>query len=64
MPLVQVSLREGREPEKLRALISALTTAVADTIDAPLDSIRVVLTEVPSTHWAAGNVTLAERDQS
>jgi 4-oxalocrotonate tautomerase len=61
MPLVQVSLREGREPAQLRALISALTRAVVESLDAPAESVRVILTEVPGTHWAAGDVTLAER---
>ncbi|MGN6609921.1 MAG: 2-hydroxymuconate tautomerase [Jatrophihabitans sp.] len=64
MPFVQVSLREGRTPQQLRALISALTDAVVDSIGAAKDSVRVVITEVPPTHWAAGDVTLAERAQS
>ena len=61
MPLIEVTLVEGRSADKLRALISALTQAVVDTIDAPRESIRVVLREVPATHWAAGDVTIAER---
>jgi 4-oxalocrotonate tautomerase len=61
MPLVQVSLREGREPAQLRALISALTRAVVEALDAPAESVRVIVTEVPGTHWAAGDVTLDEK---
>jgi 4-oxalocrotonate tautomerase len=61
MPLIQVSIREGRAPAQLRALITALTTATVDTLGAPPESVRVILTEVPGTHWAAGDVTLAER---
>ena len=30
-------------------------------VDAPVESIRVVVREVPTTHWAAGDVTIAER---
>ena len=41
--------------------ISALTHATAEAVDAPVDSIRVVIREVPTTHWAAGDVTIAER---
>lgn len=62
MPLVEITLAEGRSPEQLRTLLSATTHAVATSVGAPLDSIRVVLREVPRTHWAAGDVTLAERD--
>jgi 4-oxalocrotonate tautomerase len=61
MPIVEITLAEGRPPEKLRALISALTEAVCDSIGAPKANVRVVIREVPKTHWAAGDVTLAER---
>lgn len=63
MPLVQVTLVEGRSPEQLRALIGKLTAAVTDAVGAPKEAIRVVLYEVPKTHWAAGDVTIAERDK-
>jgi 4-oxalocrotonate tautomerase len=63
MPIVEVTLVEGRDPERLRALISALTTAVSDTLDAPRAAVRVVLREVPATHFAAGDVTIAERNE-
>jgi 4-oxalocrotonate tautomerase len=63
MPLVQVSLREGRTPAQLRALISALTRAVVEALDAPVESVRVIVTEVPGTHWAAGDVTLDEKSR-
>ena len=61
MPIVEITLAEGRSPEKLRALITALTDAVCDSIGAPKANVRVVIREVPTTHWAAGDVTLAER---
>ncbi|MFN8191945.1 MAG: tautomerase family protein [Nocardioidaceae bacterium] len=62
MPLIEVTLVEGRSPDKLRALMRALTQAAVDTIEAPRESIRVVLREVPATHWSAGDVTIAERN--
>jgi 4-oxalocrotonate tautomerase len=61
MPLIEVTLVEGRSPEQLRALISGLTRAAVEAVDAPVDAIRVVIREVPATHWAAGDVTIAER---
>lgn len=61
MPLVEVTLVEGRSPEQLRKLISSLTAAVVESVDAPVAAVRVVIREVPDTHWAAGNVTIAER---
>ena len=62
MPIVDVTLGQGRTPEQLRSLITALTTAVEETLGAPRPSIRVVIREVPRTAFAAGDQTLAERD--
>jgi 4-oxalocrotonate tautomerase len=61
VPFIEVTLVEGRSPEQLRALIGALTRAVVDAVDAPQESVRVVVREVPATHWAAGDVTIRER---
>ncbi|CCH74207.1 2-hydroxymuconate tautomerase [Nostocoides australiense] len=61
MPFIDVTLAEGRSPEQLRTLITKLTDAAVEAVGAPRESIRVVLREVPPTHWAAGDVTIAER---
>ncbi len=61
MPLIEVTLVEGRTAEQLRALITGLTRAAVEAVGAPLASVRVVVREVPATHWAAGDVTIAER---
>ena len=61
MPLIEVTLAEGRSPEKLRALISKLNEAVVETGVAKKEAVRVILREVPKSHWAAGDETLAER---
>jgi 4-oxalocrotonate tautomerase len=61
MPLIEVTLVEGRSAEQLRALITGLTRAVVEAVEAPVASVRVEVREVPATHWAAGDVTIAER---
>ncbi len=61
MPLIEVTLVEGRTPAQLRTLITALTDAAEAAVQAPRESIRVVLREVPTTHFAAGDVTIAEK---
>jgi 4-oxalocrotonate tautomerase len=61
MPVIDVTLVAGRSPAQLRALVTALTDAAVEAIEAPRDSVRVILREVPPTHWAAGDVTVAER---
>lgn len=61
MPIVDVTLAQGRTPEQLRTLVTALTDAVVEAVGAPRESVRVILREVPPTHFAAGDVTIAER---
>ena len=61
MPLIEVTMVEGRPPERLRDFIGNLTDAAVDALDAPRESVRVILREVPATHFAAGGVTIAER---
>jgi 4-oxalocrotonate tautomerase len=60
MPLIQVTLAEGRTPEQLRALGEAITKAAETTLGAKRESIRVVLTECAPDMWFVGGRTLAE----
>ena len=62
MPLVEVTLTQGRSPEQLRELMRQLHDAVHASLDANPASIRVVVREVPRALWSAGGQTLAERD--
>lgn len=60
MPHVSIEVRSGRDPDSIRRLISAVTEAVVSSLGTPHRSVRVIVTEVPTTHWANGDVTLAE----
>lgn len=61
MPLIQVTMREGRDPAKIRTLMTALTEAAVEALDAPKETVRVIVNEVPGSHWANGDVTLDEK---
>jgi 4-oxalocrotonate tautomerase len=61
MPLVEVTLAEGRTPEQIRSLIHELHEAVVRAVAAPPHSVRVIVRETPATHWAAGDITISER---
>lgn len=61
MPLIEVTLVEGRTPAQIRTLINALTNAAETSINAPRTTIRVCVREVPATHWAVGGETIAEQ---
>lgn len=54
MPLIQIQMMEGRPPEKINALIKNVTNTVSESLDAPKENVRVIVTEVPKTHWGIG----------
>jgi 4-oxalocrotonate tautomerase len=62
VPLVEVTLTQGRQPEQLRQLMHRVHEAVRSSLDANPQSIRVIVREVPRELWSAGDQTLAERD--
>lgn len=60
MPLVNIQLMEGRPQEKIDLLIKNVTETVSDSLGAPKENIRVIVTEVPKTHWGIGGKTAAD----
>lgn len=60
MPLIEVSVRRGRDHAQLHSLMRALHDAATSVLDVPDASVRVILHEVSADHWMAGGVTLAE----
>lgn len=61
MPQVAIQIKSGRDPRTVRQLIGSVTNAVVTSLQATPESVRVIVSEVPSTHWANGDVTLAEK---
>lgn len=54
MPLVQISIMEGRQPEQIETMIQEVTEAITRSLNAPTESVRVLVTEMPKTHWGIG----------
>lgn len=54
MPIAHIYLIEGRDPEKKERLIAEVSEAIHRAIDAPMESIRVVLVETPKEHFGIG----------
>jgi 4-oxalocrotonate tautomerase len=55
MPLIEVHLLTGRTDEQKKALLTAITKAVNESIGAPLETIRIWIEEFsPKEYMAAG----------
>ncbi len=62
MPIIQATIVEGRSPEAVREFILQLTNSAVDALSAPADTVKVIVTEVPATHYGSGNHTVAEKN--
>ncbi|GGB87222.1 hypothetical protein GCM10011352_11430 [Marinobacterium zhoushanense] len=57
MPIAVVHIMEGRSEEKKERLIAEVSEAIARSLDAPLESVRVLITEMPKEHFGIGGVS-------
>ena len=60
MPIIHIQLLEGRPKEKISSLIAKVTDTVSEELVAKRETIRVLVTEVPKTHWGIGGVPVSE----
>lgn len=60
MPIINVQILEGRPEEKVRELIANITDTVSTTLDSPQEAVRVIVTEVPKTHWGRAGVPISK----
>ncbi len=52
MPIIDITILEGRPYEKKRALIKQVTEATVRTLGARPESVRVIVREVHPSHFA------------
>jgi len=59
MPTLEVFLPAGHNEARKASLLAKLTHATVESIGAPIDSVRVMLNELPQGHFAvAGQVVV------
>ncbi|MDH3500653.1 MAG: tautomerase family protein [Acidimicrobiia bacterium] len=65
MPLVNINMMQGRPQEKLEEMASAVAIAIADTLDAPIGTVRIMINEMQPHQYSIGgksmSTVLAER---
>jgi 4-oxalocrotonate tautomerase len=57
MPIAQIHIVEGRTDEQKETLIREVSEAISRSLDAPLSTVRVIITEMPKTQFGIGGVT-------
>ncbi|QGU06045.1 2-hydroxymuconate tautomerase [Corynebacterium occultum] len=60
MPIIQVTLIEGREDAVVENFIREVARTAAETLDAPLSSVRVMVNTVAPNYFAVGDQLKSE----
>ncbi|TFL11419.1 4-oxalocrotonate tautomerase [Pusillimonas caeni] len=60
MPIARLSIMQGRSAEEVAELIDAVTEAIHQSLRAPRSNIRVLVDEVPLSHWGISGKTALE----
>ena len=63
MPLVSITMLEGRSAEKKKAMFKAVTEAIVQTLGAPRESVRISIHEIPTNDYAIGGVARDDLDK-
>ncbi|MBT2766844.1 tautomerase family protein [Stenotrophomonas sp. ISL-67] len=56
MPIIQVTLVQGRDEQKVQNFIREVARAAHQQLDAPMHTIRVMVNEVSPQRFAVGDV--------
>ncbi|SEQ99430.1 4-oxalocrotonate tautomerase [Amphritea atlantica] len=54
MPIVSISMMEGRSDEQKERMINEVSEAIARSLEAPKESVRVLIYEMPKQHFGIG----------
>jgi 4-oxalocrotonate tautomerase len=55
MPLVQITIVEGRDNELIEGCIRNVARTVSESLNAPIETVRVTVNEVPANRFAVGD---------
>jgi 4-oxalocrotonate tautomerase len=61
MPVVQITLVQGRDNEVIETCIKNVARTVSESLHAPIESVRVIVNEVPANRFAIGTKLKSER---
>ena len=61
MPSIRVEMFEGRTPDQKRVLAKELTDATVRALGVPVDSVDIMMFDIPRHDWATAGVLWSER---
>jgi 4-oxalocrotonate tautomerase len=64
MPIVQLTLREGRSKEQIQRVIEGLSHVVCTEIGVKPEEVTVLVNELPATHIGKSGTALSAKQTS
>lgn len=61
MPIAQINIVEGRTDAQKEMLIREVSDAITRALDAPLESVRVIINEMPKQHFGIAGQSARKR---
>ena len=61
MPIAHLYILEGPDAEKKERLIAEVSEAIHRAIDAPMESVRVLIIEMPKEHFGIAGQSAKKR---
>ncbi|MCM3706616.1 MULTISPECIES: 4-oxalocrotonate tautomerase [Cytobacillus] len=61
MPIINIQIIEGRPKEVVSELIQNITNTTSETLGASKETVRVIVTEIPKTHWGKAGKPMSEQ---
>ncbi|MBF5008396.1 2-hydroxymuconate tautomerase [Burkholderia multivorans] len=61
VPIAHLYILEGRDDDRKERLIAEVTEAIHRSLDAPVESVRVIITEMPKAHFGIGGQSAKRR---
>ncbi|MDH2898071.1 MULTISPECIES: 4-oxalocrotonate tautomerase [Rahnella] len=60
MPMIRLEMLPGRTAEQKRDFAREVTRVAVETLKCKPESVDVVITEIPKSHWAKGGELMGD----
>ncbi len=64
MPFIQVNILEGRTSEAKELFIREVTNLASEVLDAPKETVRVMINELQPEHWGIAGKSIKKRRET
>jgi len=64
MPFIHVRILKGRSADKKERLIKELTNVASEVLDAPMETVRVLISEIEPEHWGIAGESVKKRREN